>query len=230
MIIRNQSTSFPRAMQFGIKYRISALIAMLFVLCFTQSVSAQRRMQQLDQQRTDEDASIKQYEDSVGGNFKSRLLFGGNFGGSFGSYSSYVIIQPMIGYQLTSSTVPGIGFTYIYWDITYQVPMANGNYKDQKQSSSTYGPIAYVRQKLAGALFAQAEYQGLSFQRYQYDINNQLKLNRFWSNSLYLGGGYASTGKARGPYILAMYDVLWKNDIYKSFYSSPINLRVGFMF
>jgi hypothetical protein len=61
---------------------------------------------------------------------------------------------------------------------------------------------------------------------------------RVWGNSLYLGGGYSSSVNQKGgAYILILYDVLWKLDdlsdpktYTQSFYSSPWNFRIGFMF
>lgn len=201
------------------------------MICLSLKSHAQRRMQQLDEQRSDENRALQQYEDSIGGDFKSRLRWGGNFGGSFGSGGNVLILQPMVGYQLTKSTIPGIGFTYIYYDVNYSIPVgSSGTYKTVNQSSSIYGPIAYIRQKLAGPLFLQGEYQGLSFQRYVISSNSiQENLQRFWNNSLFLGGGYVQTGGTRGPYLLVMYDVLWSENIYKSFYSSPYNIRIGIM-
>jgi hypothetical protein len=136
--------------------------------------------------------------------FKDRLVFGGNLGGAFGTYS-YFQVNPMVGYKLTDWWVSGIGFNYIY----------SGS---RGYSQNIYGPSvwsrAYVFESIV--LHTELEYLTMNFQSPRGDsyTNNA----PVWL----VGAGYQSTGQVRFGF-LVLFDLLQDP---RSPYSNPI-FRVG---
>jgi hypothetical protein len=70
-------------------------------------------------------------------------------------------------------------------------------------------------------VFAHGEWQPINYERYNATTNS---VERFWSNQLFIGGGY---GAKSGAFVFALYNVLHDEN---SFYASPVTLRFGFMF
>jgi len=158
--------------------------------------------------------------------WKDRLTFGGNFWLGFGSFSSQVIIQPLVGYKVTDKFLAGGGLTYIYWKETYQ--LTNGS--SLSFSDNIYGLNFFGRHTIFEPLFAHVEFQPLNFTSFNFMTGDN---KRLWTNALYLGGGinqsFGKTGS--GAYIMLLYDVLWRqsdpNGFQQSFYNSPYNIRFG---
>jgi hypothetical protein len=136
--------------------------------------------------------------------FKDRLVFGGNLGGAFGTYS-YFQANPMVGYKLNDWWVSGIGFNYIY----------SGS---RGYSQHIYGPSvwsrAYVFESIV--LHTELEYLTMNFQTPRGDqYNNNAPV---WL----VGAGYQSSGQVRFG-IMVLFDLLQDPH---SPYTNPI-FRVG---
>lgn len=94
---------------------------------------------------------------TLSGNSKkqgSRVFVGGNFGGGFSTYNSYIQITPVLGYELTSKIQIGSRLTYIHqW---YQDGYGN------KYNSNIYGGSLFLRYFFWKSLYVQTEYEILS--------------------------------------------------------------------
>jgi hypothetical protein len=189
---------------------------------------AQRNLKDMD---ADKQAQKDRFRDENGENWRDKIGFGGNFTGGFGSGSAYLLLQPQVFYRVLPRTLVGVGVTYIYWSQKYI------NYNTNQSttfSDNAFGLNLFARQTLFGPIFGHAEYMPLNFTSYNRFGNEK----RVWGHSLYLGGGYSSaTNQRAGAYILILYDVLWAQDdlsdpnaYSKTFYASPWNIRLGFMF
>jgi hypothetical protein len=108
---------------------------------------------------------------------------------------------------------------YIYNSRTYQFTSG----KNFTQSINAYGPGVFGRYLINDNIFAHVEYLGLSYKIY--DELSGLDVSKF-SNSAFVGGGYMPGGT--GVYIVALYDLLYNTNT--SFYASPFDIRIGFVF
>jgi hypothetical protein len=138
---------------------------------------------------------------------QNRWFVGGMFGAGFSSYSSYVEVSPLVGYKITPAFHVGARFNYI-WN-SYEYP--NG----VRENLHHYGVGGFGRYIIFKGLFAQVEYEPLSFDYIDY---------REWINSLFIGGGYyQSMGRAFASFAI-LFNVL---DNVNSPYVNPI-IRIGF--
>lgn len=202
------------------------IIIGILVFCAFSAV-AQRNLQEMD---PDKQAEKEKYKDENKEDWREKVSFGGNLTGGFSNVGSYFLIQPQVFYRLKPKTIVGAGFTYIYWSQKYINYSTN---QEVVMSDNAYGLNVLARQTLFGPVFVYAEFMPMNFT--SYNLLGQEK--RIWANSLFLGGGYSSSGQGAGAYVLILYDVLWKQNDYsdphaftRSFYNSPWNFRVGFMF
>jgi hypothetical protein len=149
-----------------------------------------------------------------GGDFKSKLFFGGGLGLQFGSVT-LIEISPLIGYKATPKFSVGISPTYKYYKYK--------DYYSNNSSSSTnvFGGSVFARYDLFQNVFAHVEYETLF---YNTNVPGGIT-ERQQFNSFLVGGGYQQPiGGNSGMYIL----VLWNlNDTPDSPYTNPI-IRVGF--
>lgn len=190
------------------------------------SAVAQRDLKEMD---PDKQAEKDRFKDENKEDWRERVSFGGNITGGFSNMGSYFFIQPQVYYRLKPKTYVGTGVTYIYWSQKYI------NYNTNQEitvSDNAFGFNVLVRQTLFGPVFAYAEFMPMNFTSY----NMIGQERRIWANSMFVGGGFNSSGQGGGGYLLVLYDVLWKqndpdpNAFTRSFYNSPWNFRVGFMF
>jgi len=138
-----------------------------------------------------------------------RWFAGGMLGAGFSSYSSYVQVSPLIGYQVTNAFQVGTRLTYIY--NSYEV--APG----QRVNLNHYGASLFARYVFWKGLFGQVEYEALNF--------DYIEQQRQWINSLFIGGGYLQNIGGRGFASFAiLFNVL---DNQYSPYTNPI-IRIGF--
>ena len=198
--------------------RILLAITLIFVI--KNGLLAQRKTRELDNQKQDEQ---KKADDTYGKNdsWKDKMIFGGSFGGAIGNQSSFFMIQPIVGYKFTDKIQAGISPLYIYSSRTINI----GGNKTLTQSINAYGPGVFGRYFVNDNIFAHVEYLGLSYDRYNEKTNSNISE---FSNSLFLGGGYMPNGGGSGIYVVALYDLLY--DSKTSFYSNPLDIRVGFLF
>ncbi len=206
--------------------RLLLAITMIFVL--TNGLIAQRKTRELDTQKQDEQ---KKADDTYGKNdsWKDKMIYGGSFGGGFGSStigstdvkSTFFMIQPIVGYKITDKFQVGIDPLYIYSSRTYTFI----NKTNLTLSGSVFGPGVFGRYFINENIFAHVEYLGLNYDRYNEKTNSNISE---FSNSLFVGGGYMPNGGGNGMYVLFLYDLMYSNTT--SFYQSPIDIRVGFVF
>lgn len=194
------------------------VLTILTVVFFINTANAQRKTPELDKQKVEEQ---KQADETYGSSdsWKDKMIYGGNIGGSLGNVSSFFMIQPMVGYKITDKFQAGLCPLYIYSSRTYQ--FSSG--KNFTQSINAYGPGVFGRYLINDNIFAHVEYLGLSYKIY--DELSGLDVSKF-SNSAFVGGGYMPGGT--GVYIVALYDLLYNTNT--SFYASPFDIRIGFVF
>jgi hypothetical protein len=207
--------------------RKQIVIILGILVITTTSAYAQRKLQEMD---SDKQAEKDRYKDETKEDWRERVSFGGALTGGFSNLGSFFLIQPQVFYRLKPRTTVGAGVTYIYWSQKYTVYNTN---QTVTFSDNAFGFNLLARQTLFGPVFAHVEYMPMNFTAY--NLIGQEK--RRWGQSLYLGGGFNSGGQTAGGYVLILYDVLWQardfSDPYsfsKSYYTSPWNFRVGFMF
>lgn len=144
--------------------------------------------------------------------FKERLLLGGGLTGLQLGNPTRIGINPMLGYQATTSTIVALGANFIYQSINF------GGGVRQRSSVISLNP--FVRQQLAflpeqlRVIYAQAEveqYWGLNFE------SN-------FKPSFLIGGGV----NLGGFQITALYNP--SADDPRSFYRSPLVLKFGGFF
>jgi hypothetical protein len=189
---------------------------LLLALLVGLNVQAQRELKEMDADREQERQRARSNHD-----WMEKVRFGGNIGASFGSSFSSVLLQPMVFYQLTEKSMPGIGVTYIYWSQKYQVSPT----RTESFSDNVFGFNAFFRQVLFEQVFAHAEYNPMNFTRYNPNTRSE---SRVWQHALYLGGGLQQEAGRGGFYFMALYDVLWNAN--SSFYPTPWDFRMGFYF
>lgn len=203
----------------------------MILMLTAQTIFAQRKIQQMDPQKEELESQAKQSEAKP---WRERLVFGGNMGLSISNSYSFVLAQPVVGYKVTENFIAGGGVTYIYWKQSYSyVTPGSTSQKTISISDNVYGLNFFGRHSLFGPAFAHIEYQPMNFTSY----NGYNESKRIWTNALYLGGGInQSSNGGSGAYALVLYDILWQDvsldpkSFAKSFYPSPWNIRVGFMF
>jgi hypothetical protein len=180
---------------------------------------AQRKTPELDKQKVEVQ---KQANETYGSNdsWKDKMIYGGNIGGSLGNVSSFFMVQPIVGYKITDKFQAGLCPLYIYSSRTFRDYYTGKNFT---QSINAYGPGVFGRYLINDNIFAHVEYLGLSFKIY--DELSGLDVSKF-NNSAFVGGGYMPGGT--GVYIVALYDLLYNSKT--SFYSNPLDIRIGFVF
>ena len=176
----------------------------LFILCMSFSLWA--RAQWGDEQMNEKPS------------LKDRMFTGGGLGMSFSSYSDYVSVSPLIGFKITNKLATGVGFQYRYT-----------NYKLVSPSISTndYGASPFVRYYVYNPFFLHTEYEYLN---YQY-IDS--KLRRSYGSLMTGGGMFQPFGGRAGLFIMALYNLTYRNPNSPydySPYSSPWVLRAGVTF
>lgn len=143
----------------------------------------------------------------------NRWFVGGMIGAGFSSYSSYVEVSPLVGFKITPAFHVGTRITYIYNSyVAYRGTMA-----EKRVNLNHYGASLFARYIIFKGLFAQAEYEALSFDYYEFP--------REWISSLFIGGGYYQNIGGRGFASFAiLFNVLENVD---SPYTNPV-IRIGF--
>jgi hypothetical protein len=185
----------------------------LLVICLAGNAWAQRKLKNIDDEEAEKNKALEKQYGKANNNNNNKWFFGGGFGGGFGNISSFLLLQPTVGYRFTEKTIVGGGATYIY---------SSFKFNNKTYSNSVYGPIAFVRQNLTESIFAQAEYQPLNYSHFD---RLTLQEQRRWYQQLYVGGGY---GAIPGGFIAVFYNVLFNPE--NQIYSSPLDIRFGFFF
>jgi hypothetical protein len=156
--------------------------------------------------------------------FKSqkRVYVGGGLGLGISSYSTSIMVAPVIGYRLT----PDID---IGGRVSYSFNSYAASYYGAKFTTNNvgFGPFITYYLFFFSDLFIHAEYEALNYDKYLYlnPINNEVEKERAWVSSLFLGGGYRQwIGANAFVGISVLFNLL---DSYESPYANPI-FRIGF--
>jgi len=146
----------------------------------------------------------------------NRWFAGGMLGAGFSSYSAYVSVAPLVGYNITPNFQVGARVTYIY--NSYKI--YNG-FQDVKYNLNSYGIGVFSRYIIYKGIMAQVEYENLNLEY----INYNYQESREWVPSLFIGGGYIQSMGGRG---FASFAILW-NVIENEYspYTNPL-IRIGF--
>lgn len=153
--------------------------------------------------------------------FKERLYFGGNFWLAFGTYT-YVEVSPRVGYMINNRASVGVGANYIYQ--SYEV--VNSNNQRSKESNSIYGGTLFGRYNITRQFFIYGELEMLSL---EYFNPQTRQVKREWVPGLLVGGGYFQPfGNRGGMSVMVLYNIFY--DPVRTYYPSPLVLRIGFAF
>ena len=141
----------------------------------------------------------------------SRFYVGGNFGVQLGTVT-LIDISPLIGYRLTEKFNVGAGVSYQYYrDSRWGVPY----------ETNIYGGRAFASYYIFRDIFAHAEYELLSLEAYDSQLNEFFRKN---VHGLLVGGGYRQWV---GQRLFMNIMVLWNlNETIDYPYNNPI-FRVG---
>lgn len=109
-------------------------------------------------------------------NLRDRLVFGGNFGLSFGTIT-YVDLSPLVGIKVTDKFIPSIGGIYTY----YRYESRSFVY-----STNMYGARVQAQYFFWPQLFGQVGYDYINRNNpYSPDPNKRVNVENYW-----VGGGY----------------------------------------
>ena len=143
-----------------------------------------------------------------------RLWFGGGIGFGFGTVS-YVEVAPIVGFSVTKKLSVGGGITYRYRD--------DDRYADSV-STNDYGASVFVRYKILPTLFAQVEYEYLSYEFVRLDGSQ----DRDNFSSVLAGPGFSQPlGKRTSFFALALYNFSYDSADSVSPYNDGWVFRVG---
>jgi hypothetical protein len=166
-----------------------------------------------------------------------RIVFGGNFGLSFGSIT-YVELSPKIGYKVKPRFVAGIGLKYIYYneDTDYNIggTWYNYSYESKVFGGSIFGQYTLLKDLhesigiQIGDIVLYTEIEELNVNAYKIDpLGFYSDDGRTWITSTLVGGGiYQPIGPRAGVHLLILYNL---TDEIFSPYDNPV-IRIGFNF
>jgi len=150
----------------------------------------------------------------------NRFFWGGNLG--FGASSDVVQIDlsPLIGYNITEKFAAGMGVTYQYYK--------DSRFINVKIETNIYGGRCFLRYFVWNDIFIHAEYELLSLESKYFNPNyTNANNDRFFVNSIFLGGGYRMMiGESASINLLLLWNI---NESSTSPYTNPV-LRIGFNF
>lgn len=149
----------------------------------------------------------------------NRVVFGGNFGASFGTYESLVALAPSVGYRFTEKLTLGAGVIYQYYGI--KIPQYKINYNFNNYGSRLYGTF-----QITESLIAHTELESLNLEYVNYN-NSGIPdgTNRRTINSWFVGGGYRQYISNKSTIdLMLLYNL---NESTYSIYNNPL-IRVSF--
>jgi len=157
---------------------------------------------------------------------RERMFFGGSFGLQFGSYTN-IEINPIIGLWVLPKVALAVGPGYQYFSDNYY------NLSTSIFSFKTYGEVALIRDlnnvfpvgiHMGIVLHIEDELLNLESEYWQ---NVTTGPERFWLNSLLVGGGISQPLGRKGAMTILILWVL--NDSGYMIYDNP-EIRIGFTF
>ncbi len=138
--------------------------------------------------------SVSLYGQTKFQDIKSKMSWGGNMGMSFGN-STYILLAPVLYYNVNEEFVLGGGLEFTYYKTTFSYT----------EEGSIWSPRLFARYFILDDFFAHVEYQ----QYYSpiYDFSN----NKVWSWSqpyYFAGGGYRQwMGQNSYMFIMLLFDL-----------------------
>lgn len=158
--------------------------------------------------------------------FGERLYLGGDFGLSLGRTQTFINISPLVGYKLNEKFSVGAGPVFQYWqDQVIYIDNQTGFQYQKEVSSLIYGGKGFGRLFLFKDFFANAEFEYISA---NLPIQEGLTERR-WIPAIWAGAGYMiRLNDKAGINIMALYNPIF--DRQNSPYTSPFDVRVGFVF
>jgi hypothetical protein len=157
---------------------------------------------------------------------RERIFFGGSFGLQFGSYTN-IEINPVIGLWVLPKVALAVGPGYQYFSDNYY------NLSTSVFSFKTYGQFVLLRDlndfipvgiHTGIVLHLEDELLNLESEYWQNVTNGS---DRFWLNSLLIGGGLSQPLGKKGAFTILILWVL--NDSGYQIYDNP-EIRIGFTF
>jgi hypothetical protein len=157
---------------------------------------------------------------------RERIFFGGSFGLQFGSYTN-IEINPVVGLWVLPNVAIAAGPGYQYFSDNYY------NLSTSIFSAKAYGQVVLVRDLdkfiplgiHTGIVFhIEDELLNLDTEYWQ---NITSRPDRFWLNSLLVGGGISQQIGRKGSFNILILWVL--NDSGYQIYDNP-EIRIGFTF
>ena len=116
--------------------------------------------------------------------FIKRLYFGGEFGLSFGSYTT-LTVSPLIGYRLTPKLYTGVQFHYTW--AKHTVKTITG---DKSYNYHNYGFSAFLRWYAIKNLYFHIEPEFMNYQQNEFDNNGIfIEEKRYWVPYIWAGAG-----------------------------------------
>lgn len=157
-----------------------------------------------------------------------RWFVGGMLGAGFSSYSSYVEISPVIGYEPIKNLQVAVRLSYIYNSVYRQTGVAP--ITETRVSLHHLGFSLMARYIFFKGIFGQLEYEMLSYDDKWYNLDptsptyQQQYQERIPINTLFIGGGFFQ----RFGNGFASFAILFPiAENYESFYNSYV-IRISF--
>lgn len=227
-----------------LKNTLSKAILCLLLLAGTLPAAAQGRYQNRHHDTDNDNSSTK--NDSSDNIFKNnskfdprKLVYGGYANASFDQYGDAILeASPLIGYRFTDRFQAGVGGTYIYSKMIYQVvdPVNPVNVINVPVVTSIYGGRIYgqydiFKDLLTGndRIFTHAEVEALNVSYFP-DGNPYANSQRAWIGNYFIGGGYRQAlGRRSFINLAVLYNLNYNVNRDRSPYSSPWVFRIGFV-
>ena len=161
-----------------------------------------------------------EYKDTVDHSaWTKKLLFGGDLGLMFGSYT-YVNISPTVAYPMNDYYALGGGIIYNY--------VSDKRYIGYEYSTTIFGAKLLIQSVLFDALLLYAEENIISLERKHFDAIHQFPENgRFVTQIPQIGAGYYQrSDSGGGMYFMVLLNLNYSiNSPY-----APYEYRIGFNF
>ncbi len=153
--------------------------------------------------------------------FVKHLTPGGFFNFGISNGSSYLEVDPLIGYKwLNDKMISGVGATYIqYWFSSPGIPT---------RTTSIFGGRLFTNYEVFQSFFLHTEIEALNWAGKENYYGEKVKI---WSLSPLVGGGIRQKFSERGSFNLYLLYNLAYNAHPENFpYTSPLIIRAGFFF
>lgn len=121
-------------------------------------------------------------------NIWSKIVYGGNLGLSFGSYT-FVSVSPAVGYKVNKNLVVGTGFIYRYFEWNQAVNSRGQLVNVEGYSNEIYGPKFFTQFFFADRFFVGSQFEYLNHDIMLYRNQGPPEPENTWTPVLFLEGG-----------------------------------------